>query len=223
MAMSQTKDDLLKHLNMSQETYTMLAKETDQVYKWLTSDKRHLKKNCKRKPPYDWSDIVEKSKDEAMARIAQSSDPHTSYYWNLAVPTEDCPNWIARWFLYHKFRYRDGRNRNPTRGEDEEHTHSSSSRHSHHDRHKHAEGAEESNVYYGTQDPYYTADYVTADQDPQGYDYSGAGSASMPNGYAANGYASQTYQYNTSAGPYKPKDQGDGQAAKGYWDPVRDV
>ncbi|KAL3426685.1 hypothetical protein PVAG01_00194 [Phlyctema vagabunda] len=118
LAMSQTKEDLLKHLNMSTDTYILMAKEADRVYKWLTSDPAHLKKNCKRKPPYDWSDIVEKSKDDAMIRITQTTDQHTSYYWNLAVPTEDCPNWIARWFLYHKFRYRDGRNRNPTRGED---------------------------------------------------------------------------------------------------------
>lgn len=87
------------------------------MYKWLTSDTQHLKKHCKRKPPYDWSDILEKSKDEAMERISNGGDQHTSYYWNLAKPTEDCPNWIARWFLYHKFRYRDGRNRNAARGE----------------------------------------------------------------------------------------------------------
>jgi hypothetical protein len=113
-----------------------LQKETDRAYKWLTSDKRHLKKNCKQKPPYDWSDIFEKSKDEAMIRIAQSGDPHTRYYWNLAAPTEDCPNWIARWFLYHKFRYRDGRNRNPV------------------NHHKHANAEEDSSSYYVAQSPY---------------------------------------------------------------------
>jgi hypothetical protein len=86
--------------------------ETDHVYKWLTSNKHHLKNNCQRRPPYDWSDIVENSKDEAMRRIAGSGDEHTSYYWRLSGPeTKECPNWIARWFLYHKFRYRDGRNR----------------------------------------------------------------------------------------------------------------
>ncbi|ESZ98123.1 hypothetical protein SBOR_1502 [Sclerotinia borealis F-4128] len=112
LAMSQTKDDLVKHLNIGAETYTLMAKETDKVYRWLISKKGHLKKNCKGKPPYDWSDIVERSKDEAMKLIAQGGTDETVYYWNLARPTPDCPNWIARWFLYHKFRYRDGRNRN---------------------------------------------------------------------------------------------------------------
>lgn len=111
-------------------------KEADGVYKWLTADKTHLKKNCKRKPPYDWSDIQEKAKDDAMGHIARIGNEYTSYYWNLATPTPDCPNWIARWFLYHKFRYRDGRNRNPDKEEDGKH-HNRSSKHrtegDHHD------------------------------------------------------------------------------------------
>jgi len=101
-------------------------KEADRVYRCLTSERRHLKKNCKRKPPYDWSDIVERSKDEAMKAIASHGDADTTFFWNLAQPTEECPNWIARWFLYHKFRYRDGRNRNHQREEHGRH-HSSGS------------------------------------------------------------------------------------------------
>ena len=111
-----------------------------------------MKKNCKRKPPYDWSDIAEKSKDEAMARIAESGDAHTNYYWNLAVPTEDCPNWIARWFLYHKFRYRDGRNRNPARSEEKHSSHGSSSKHPHH---KHSGVVDEDHGYCDSQTTYY--------------------------------------------------------------------
>jgi hypothetical protein len=99
LTMSQTKDELLRHLNMSPETYALMAKETSRVYKWLTKDPVHLKKNCKRQPPYDWSDIQEKAKDQAMLHIVESGDECTRYYWNLAKPTPDCPNWIAKWFL----------------------------------------------------------------------------------------------------------------------------
>ncbi|PQE15883.1 hypothetical protein CJF31_00008478 [Rutstroemia sp. NJR-2017a BVV2] len=137
--MSVTKEDLLKHLKLDPETYTLMAKEADLVYRALTSEKRHLKENCKRKPPYDWSDIVEKSKDEAMYTIAQNGSDQTSYYWNLATPTNDCPNWIARWFLYHKFRYRDGRNRNAGKAE------AGSSRH-HHSHHHHSSHRRPSHV-----------------------------------------------------------------------------
>lgn len=76
--------------------------------------------------------MQEKSKDDAMVRIAQGESDHTRYYWNQATPTSDCPNWIARWFLYHKFRYRDGRNRNAvSKASDDRsshHHHGSSSR-----------------------------------------------------------------------------------------------
>jgi hypothetical protein len=49
------------------------------------------------------------------AALRQSGNPQTQCVWSLAAPTPDCLNWIARWFLYHKFRYRDGRNRNPAK------------------------------------------------------------------------------------------------------------
>jgi hypothetical protein len=142
---------------------TDLQKETDQVYKWLTSDKHHLKKNCKRKPPYDWSDINEKSKDDAMSRIARGGDQYTSYYWNLApYGAGDCPNWIARWFLYHKFRYRDGRNRNLTKDEGKS-DHGTSSKHHHHHNQYQPSASEEGGEYYNTQaNGYYTSGSMTS-------------------------------------------------------------
>jgi hypothetical protein len=129
-----------------------MQKETDVVYKWLTSENYHLKENCKRRPPYDWSDIKENSKDEAMSRIAQSGNPHTQWYWDLAVKTPDCPNWIARWFLYHKFRYRDGRNRNPAKNSGSG-KHHHSHRHGSSSRHHHKHRSEEQ--YYDEQEEYY--------------------------------------------------------------------
>lgn len=54
-----------------------------------------------------------------MQLISENGDEYTAYYWNLASPTTDCPNWIAKWFLYHKFRYRDGRNRNAVKERNE--------------------------------------------------------------------------------------------------------
>jgi hypothetical protein len=55
-------------------------------------------------------------------RIVRSKNPLTQCTWSLAALTSE--NWIAQWFLYHKFRYRDGRNRN--------HTKSSGTRKHHH-------------------------------------------------------------------------------------------
>ncbi|PBP18384.1 hypothetical protein BUE80_DR010935 [Diplocarpon rosae] len=108
LAMSQTKEDLLKHLSLPLQTYDLMSKETNRVYQWLISNKSHLKDNCKRSPPYDWSDIKEASKDMAMKEIICNGDPYTQYYWDIG---RSDGNWVAKWFLYHKFRYRDGRNR----------------------------------------------------------------------------------------------------------------
>jgi len=202
--MSQTKDELLRHLNMSPETYAEMARQVDHVYHWLTSDRKHLKENCKRKPPYDWSDIVEKAKDKAMEKIARSGDAHIRFYWDLAVPTSECPNWIARWFLYHKFRYRDGRNR--TLGSRAEGPSRSSRKHR-------DDGRGEKNGYYD--DAYYDQGTTTYGQQNQAYTHAATASATYP-AYAyptPPQYGAQAYtQY-----------QGNVQAGGQYYDPVRDT
>jgi hypothetical protein len=81
-----------------------------------------------------------------MKMIAAHGTEHTSYYWKLGDSTVvgDCPNWIARWFLYHKFRYRDGRNRNQIKEYSPNHSHHTSSHHSHHTR---GESSQQYEVY----------------------------------------------------------------------------
>lgn len=61
-------------------------------------------------PPYNWNDVAEKSKDDALTQLVETGCSRTAPYWQLANGSES-PKWIARWFLYHKFRYRDGRNK----------------------------------------------------------------------------------------------------------------
>lgn len=119
--------------------FTLSQKETDVIYNWLISDKAHLKENSKRKAPYDWSDIQERAKDDAMAMIAQRGDQYTAYYWDLGVSRGNNPNWVAKWFLYHKFRYRDGRNRTQKAGDKRHHKYSSSSKYKHLSRDQHVE------------------------------------------------------------------------------------
>merc|ERR1711939_1193656 len=110
LTITHTKAELLRYLNLSPSIYTLMA-ETARVYSWLISEKLHLKDHCTRMPPYDWNDFKEQWKDEAANRIARGGDQYTSCYWNLASQQDSCPNWIARWFLYHKFRHNDGRSR----------------------------------------------------------------------------------------------------------------
>ncbi|TGO65525.1 hypothetical protein BCON_0002g01100 [Botryotinia convoluta] len=228
LAMSQTKDDLVKHLNISAETYTLMAKETDTVYRWLISEKCHLKKNCKGKPPYDWSDIVERSKDEAMKLIVQNGTDQTAYYWNLAKPTLDCPNWIARWFLYHKFRYRDGRNRNiRADSRDTAPYNSTTPSHHHHHHHHHSHRSYPSHHRHVQVDEQYSHSsyYSNASMntgDSQGYDYSSTEPSSSTSGYATYS-SSQTYTPSSSYVSYtsSPITRENGQTKP--YDPVRDL
>ncbi|KAF7960787.1 hypothetical protein EAE96_000460 [Botrytis aclada] len=230
LAMSQTKDDLVKHLNISAETYTLMAKETDAVYRWLISEKCHLKKNCKGRPPYDWSDIVENSKDEAMKLIVQNGTDQTAYYWNLAKPTLDCPNWIARWFLYHKFRYRDGRNRNFRADSRDTASYNSTtpSHHSHHSHHNshHSYPSRHRHVQVQVDEQYSHSSYYSSASmnagDNQGYDYSSTEPSSSTSGYATYS-SSQTYTPSSSYVSYtsSPITREDGQTKP--YDPVRDL
>lgn len=96
----------------AQGEFNILQKEADKVYVWLTSDRKNLKWNCEKDaPPYDWSDMQEMNKDNAIARLATSGTVETERYWKLAGSGPDSDNWIARWFIYHLFRHRDRRNR----------------------------------------------------------------------------------------------------------------
>ncbi|KAB8304243.1 hypothetical protein EYC80_003660 [Monilinia laxa] len=229
LAMSQTKDDLVKHLNISAETYTLMAKETDTVYRWLISERCHLKNNCKGKPPYDWSDIVEKSKDEAMELIVQNGTDQTAYYWSLARPTPDCPNWIARWFLYHKFRYRDGRNRNikadhrdtvPYNSATTLHHHAHNHRHSHHSHHSYHRQIHQAEDNY-SHSSYYSGASMNAG-DGQRYDYSQYEPSSSTSAFSTYS-SSQTYAPSSSSyTTYTTSIARDNRQTKPY-DPVRDL
>lgn len=109
--MSQTKEELLRHLRMDNEIYSLMANEADHIYTWLTSHSSHFKPTSKQQPPYDWSDITEQAKFDAAIQLSRSPDARTAPYWALGNNPMTENNWIAIWFIYHKFRYRDGRNR----------------------------------------------------------------------------------------------------------------
>ncbi|EPE32233.1 hypothetical protein GLAREA_07366 [Glarea lozoyensis ATCC 20868] len=228
LVMSNTKDDLLKTLNMAPETYAMMAKEADQVYRWLTQERYHLKDNCSRKPPYDWSDIRDRSKDEAYIRIAQSGDAHTSYYWNLAEPTEDCPNWIARWFLYHKFRYRDGRNRNPARADEGRSSGSKRERTKEVKRSSHSSSSSRPSTYQETpKSSYYgTAAESSSSYSQQYYQSDQYTTSYYPStDYPSSDYPATEYQqssYNSTPRPDADEEEYASPSPSTYYDPVRD-
>ena len=63
---------------------------------------------------YKWDEFDENLKNQAMELLCKGDTVRTSDYWNLARPTSECPNWIARWFLYHAFLAREEMNKQVT-------------------------------------------------------------------------------------------------------------
>lgn len=158
---SETKGKLLKHLQMDEETYALLAvsacrfpicalwpmrfgsgigahvrltdlekKEADVIYKQLVGNPKNLKPSrANVKPPYDWNDICERSRHEAVHKLAEGTNSFTAYWWQVGsrkLRENDLP-WLPVFILYkvirstrldggvaclqvfQTFRHRDGR------------------------------------------------------------------------------------------------------------------
>jgi hypothetical protein len=70
-------------------------------------NRNNVKKYVIKDPPYAWKDISEEAKQEAMMKLSFGGNFETQPYWNMGWQTDepgaDCPNWVARWLLYHQF------------------------------------------------------------------------------------------------------------------------
>jgi hypothetical protein len=62
-------------------------------------------------PDYKWDQLSETAKHQAVLNIASNASPSTRPYFDRGrYYTNVCEeNWVARWFLWHSFRYRDNR------------------------------------------------------------------------------------------------------------------
>ncbi|KAM0125972.1 hypothetical protein ACHAO1_010337 [Botrytis cinerea] len=113
LAMFETRETFMEHLHIDPETYELMEKETETIYRKLISEQNNLKHGGE-KVFYKWDEFDENSKNQAMELLCKGGTDQTSDYWNLARPTSECPNWIARWFLYHAFSAREEMNKQVT-------------------------------------------------------------------------------------------------------------
>lgn len=53
-------------------------------------------------PPFDWNHICERSREDAIHRLAGGGDETTAYYWHIgSVPLRGSGlPWLPVWFLY---------------------------------------------------------------------------------------------------------------------------
>jgi hypothetical protein len=58
--------------------------------------------------PYKWDEISETAKHREILTLANTAGPDTRYYYDLGRYTTSVneENWVARWYLWHSFRYR---------------------------------------------------------------------------------------------------------------------
>lgn len=61
--------------------------------------------------PYRWDYLQETAKHAEVLRMVRDASPETQHYYRLGRHMEgnNEENWVARWFLWHAFRYRDNR------------------------------------------------------------------------------------------------------------------
>ena len=58
--------------------------------------------------PYKWDEISETAKHQEVLRMVACAQPQTAYYYHYGRYTTNVSeeNWVARWYLWHAFRYR---------------------------------------------------------------------------------------------------------------------
>ena len=58
--------------------------------------------------PYKWDEISETAKHWEILTVVNNAGPHTRPYYNLGryMTNVNEENWVARWYLWHSFRYR---------------------------------------------------------------------------------------------------------------------
>jgi hypothetical protein len=80
------------------------------IYENLTT---HSQRNPKVQAPYKWDELKETARHREVLYIAEYASPDTRPYFQMGRyrTTVEEENWVAQWFLWHCFRYRDNRPR----------------------------------------------------------------------------------------------------------------
>ncbi|KZM28529.1 hypothetical protein ST47_g335 [Ascochyta rabiei] len=68
--------------------------------------------------PYKWDEISETAKHYEILTVVNNAGPQTRPYYGMGRYTTNVSeeSWVARWYLWHSFRYRDNRDHRPRTG-----------------------------------------------------------------------------------------------------------
>ncbi|KAF1936144.1 hypothetical protein EJ02DRAFT_448217 [Clathrospora elynae] len=114
---SADKGALFTRLGLSEQIHKLLLSEAEIARDSLSKNPLNLTDHSKADSsvfePYRWDEISETAKHSQILTTVHTSRPETRpyYYMGRYMTNVNEENWVARWYLWHSFRYRDNRPR----------------------------------------------------------------------------------------------------------------
>jgi len=117
LSQSASKSELCNRLKLSESTHRLLLAEAVAARNALSSNRYNLTEQSRADPsvaePYRWDELSETSKHLHILMIVRDACAETRPYYDIGryMLHVNEENWVARWYLWHSFRYRDNRPR----------------------------------------------------------------------------------------------------------------
>ncbi|KAF1845276.1 uncharacterized protein K460DRAFT_405540 [Cucurbitaria berberidis CBS 394.84] len=117
LAQSADKQVLFARLGLNEQIHKLLLLEAQVARDTLSRNPLYLTDQSKADPnvatPYKWDEISETAKHLEILTVVNNARQETRPYYHLGryMTNVNEENWVARWYLWHSFRYRDNRPR----------------------------------------------------------------------------------------------------------------
>lgn len=115
LAQSADKSVLFARLGLNQQIHRLLLDDAECARDRLSINPGNLTDQSKAdpnvRPPYKWDEISETAKHREVLTLVYNPTPETAPYYAVGryMTNVNEENWVARWYLWHSFRYRDNR------------------------------------------------------------------------------------------------------------------
>lgn len=115
LAQSADKQVLFARLGLNEQIHKLLLQEAQRARDSLSRNPNNLTDQSRANPstrtPYKWDEISETAKHREILKLVELAPAHTKYYYAIGRYQTNVneENWVARWYLWHSFRYRDNR------------------------------------------------------------------------------------------------------------------
>ncbi|KAF1352706.1 hypothetical protein EJ07DRAFT_136556 [Lizonia empirigonia] len=112
LAQSADKQLLFSRLGLNEQVHKLLLGEAQAARDRLSRNQLNLTDQSRADPsvtaPYKWDEISETAKHFEILTVVNNAGPQTRPYYSMGryVTNVNEENWVARWYLWHSFRYR---------------------------------------------------------------------------------------------------------------------